>query len=100
MPPDRAQAIARARQALCDTVVLGCTTNASYLERILAHPDFGAGRIETGFIPARETELAEPALDEQEKADVLAAAALSNRDFLERVEAVPEPYASMGAWRN
>ncbi len=98
--PDRAQAIARARSALGETVVLGCTTNASYLERILAHPDFGAGRVETGFIPARELELAEPTLDEQQQAGVLAAAALSNRDFRERVEAVPQPYASMGAWRN
>jgi hypothetical protein len=25
---------------------------------------------------------------------------LSDRDFMERVEAVPEPYALMGAWRN
>jgi len=98
--PDRAQAIARARKALCETVVLGCTTNASFLERILAHPDFGAGRVETGFIPAHQAELAEPTLGPQEKAGVLAAAALANPDFRERAQAVPEPYASMGAWRN
>jgi acetyl/propionyl-CoA carboxylase alpha subunit len=98
--PSRDQAIDRARQALRETVVLGCTTNAAYLERILAHPDFRAGRVETGFIRAHEAALAEPPLQDDEKDAVLAVAALSNRDFRERVEAVPQPHASIGAWRN
>jgi propionyl-CoA carboxylase alpha chain/3-methylcrotonyl-CoA carboxylase alpha subunit/acetyl-CoA/propionyl-CoA carboxylase biotin carboxyl carrier protein len=96
----RDQAIDRARRALRDTILLGCTTNAAYLERILTHPDFRAGRLETGFIAAREAALAEPPLDDDERNSVLAAAALVDRDFRERVEAVPQPHASMGAWRN
>jgi acetyl-CoA/propionyl-CoA carboxylase biotin carboxyl carrier protein len=97
---DRDEAIARARQALRESVILGCATNSAFLERILAHPDFKAGRVETGFIPAHAAELATPALDPDERAAILAVAALSNRDFLERAAAVPEPYALMGAWRN
>ena len=97
---DRDEAINRAREALRETVILGCTTNAAFLSRVLSHPDFKKGRVETGFIPAHEAELASPELSPEERGAVLAASALSNRDFLERVRAVPEPYASMGAWRN
>jgi acetyl/propionyl-CoA carboxylase alpha subunit len=97
---DRDEAIARARQALRDTVVLGCTTNAAFLERVLAQPEFVAGLVETGFLPRHAAALARPVLSAEERRSVLAAAALSNRDFLERVEAVPEPQASMGAWQN
>jgi propionyl-CoA carboxylase alpha chain/3-methylcrotonyl-CoA carboxylase alpha subunit/acetyl-CoA/propionyl-CoA carboxylase biotin carboxyl carrier protein len=97
---DRDEAIARARQALRESVILGCTTNTVFLERILAHPDFRAGHVETGFIPAHATELAAPPLGRNDRAAILAVAALSNRDFMERVNAVPEPYALMGAWRN
>jgi propionyl-CoA carboxylase alpha chain/3-methylcrotonyl-CoA carboxylase alpha subunit/acetyl-CoA/propionyl-CoA carboxylase biotin carboxyl carrier protein len=98
--PDRDRAIERMRRALRETIVLGCTTNASYLERLLAQPDFAAGRVETGFIPDHRTELAEPAIPSEERGAILAAAALADRDFLERVEAVPQPQASIGAWRN
>jgi propionyl-CoA carboxylase alpha chain/3-methylcrotonyl-CoA carboxylase alpha subunit/acetyl-CoA/propionyl-CoA carboxylase biotin carboxyl carrier protein len=97
---DRKSAIALAIRALEETVILGCTTNASFLARVLAHPDFQAGRVETGFIPAHAAALASRPLEDTERQVLLAAAALSNRDFLERVHAVPEPFASMGAWRN
>ncbi len=96
----RAEAIERMRRALSETIILGCSTNAAYLERILGHPDFAAGKVETGFIPKHAEALASPPLDRTERATILATAALSNRDFIERVEAVPEPHASMGAWRN
>ncbi|MEM9174239.1 MAG: biotin carboxylase N-terminal domain-containing protein, partial [Myxococcota bacterium] len=97
---DRTEAIARMRKALAETVILGCTTNAAYLERILGHPDFAEGRVETGFIPSHEAELATPPLSTTERDTVLAVAALSNRDFAERVSAVPEPAASIGGWQN
>lgn len=97
---DREEAIRRARRALRESVILGCTTNAAFLERILAHPDFAAGKVETGFIPAHASELGTFELSPDRRTAILAIAALSNRDFLERVRAVPEPYASMGAWQN
>jgi len=98
--PDRERAIARLRQALRETVLLGCTTNAAYLERILAHPGFAAGQVETGFVSRHVRDLAEPDLDREERERILAAAALSDRDFRERAEAIPRPHAFMGAWRN
>ena len=97
---DRRTAIQLAIRALEETVILGCTTNASFLARVLAHPEFQAGRVDTGFIPTHAAALAAQPLEDQERRLLLAAAALSNRDFLERVRAVPEPFASMGAWRN
>jgi acetyl/propionyl-CoA carboxylase alpha subunit len=97
---DREEAIRRARRALRESVILGCTTNAAFLERILAHPDFAAGKVETGFIPAHEAELGTSELSPDRRTAILAIAALSNRDFLDRVRAVPQPYASMGAWQN
>ncbi len=97
---DRKSATLLAIRALEETVILGCTTNSSFLARVLAHPEFQAGRVETGFIPAHADSLAAPPLEDAERRVLLAAAALSNRDFLERVHAVPEPFASMGAWRN
>jgi acetyl-CoA/propionyl-CoA carboxylase biotin carboxyl carrier protein len=97
---DRNEAIERARQALRETVILGCTTNAAYLERVLGHPAFARGEVETGFIPAHARELEPPRLEAEERIALLATASLSNADFMERLESVPEPYASMGAWRN
>ncbi len=97
---DRKSATLLAIRALEETVILGCTTNSSFLARVLAHPEFQAGRVETGFIPAHADSLAAPPLEDAERRVLLAAAALSNRDFLERVHAVPEPFGSMGAWRN
>ena len=97
---NRSEAIERARKAVSETVLLGCTTNGAYLERILAHPAFAAGQVETGFIPAHAEDLAAPVLEPVERATILAAAALSDADFRERVAAVPEPHASMGAWQN
>jgi acetyl-CoA/propionyl-CoA carboxylase biotin carboxyl carrier protein len=96
----RNEAIERARRALSETVILGCTTNCAYLEQILAHPEFKEGRVETGFILANAESLSTPPLDDRDRRALLAAAALSDRDFLERAGSVPEPAAFMGAWQN
>ncbi|MFI5533355.1 acetyl/propionyl/methylcrotonyl-CoA carboxylase subunit alpha [Kitasatospora sp. NPDC051853] len=48
--PDRATALRRLRAALADTRVLGVTTNAGFLRRLLAHPDVVAGRLDTGLV--------------------------------------------------
>jgi len=97
---DRDEAIERMVRALGETVILGCTTNAGWLARVLDHPEFRAGRVETGFLPRHAAALAAPPLADDERAVVLAAAALTDRDFRERLAAVPEPFASIGAWRN
>lgn len=46
----RAEAIARMRAALRETVLLGVENNLEFLEAVLAHPTFQAGQATTGFI--------------------------------------------------
>lgn len=48
--PDRATALLRLRNALAGTKLLGVTTNAGFLRRLLAHPDVVAGRLDTGLV--------------------------------------------------
>ncbi|WP_405017490.1 ATP-grasp domain-containing protein [Kitasatospora sp. NBC_00070] len=48
--PDRPTALRRLRAALAETRVLGVTTNAGFLRRLLAHPDVVAGRLDTGLV--------------------------------------------------
>jgi propionyl-CoA carboxylase alpha chain len=47
---DRADAIARMRDALNAFVVRGISSNIPFQAALLAHPDFAAGRFNTGFI--------------------------------------------------
>ena len=47
---DRNESIRKMVRALQDTVILGVTTNLSYLIDILLHPDFAAGQISTRFL--------------------------------------------------
>jgi acetyl-CoA carboxylase biotin carboxylase subunit len=47
---DRAEAIARMQRALGMFVVEGIYTSIPFHQRILKHPDFIAGRIDTGFL--------------------------------------------------
>ena len=47
---DRTEAIARMQRALSMFVVEGIRTSIPLHQRILAHPDFIAGNIDTGFI--------------------------------------------------
>ena len=55
---DRAEAIARMQRALGMFVVEGIYTSIPLHQRILKHPEFIAGRIDTGFL-ARHGFLAE-----------------------------------------
>jgi len=48
--PDRQSAIRRMRRALAEYVVTGIRTNLAFHDKLLAHPEFVAGRYTTGFI--------------------------------------------------
>jgi len=48
--PDRPRAIARMQRALSELVVEGIPTTAPFHMRVLAHPDFRAGDVDTKFI--------------------------------------------------
>jgi acetyl/propionyl-CoA carboxylase alpha subunit len=97
---DRPEAIAKAIQALNDLVLLGCRTNAGFLKRLLADPDFAAGAIHTGLIAEKPALAEDPPLDETMTARLLAAAALSLRSVRDAADAVPSLHAAMGGWRN
>jgi acetyl-CoA carboxylase biotin carboxylase subunit len=47
---DRAAAISRLRRCLDEFIVEGISTNIGFHQRLIEHPDFQAGRIDTGFI--------------------------------------------------
>lgn len=96
----REQAIERAKQALADFVLLGCKTNAGFLQRLLADPDFAAGDMHTGSIAEKPWLAQEPELDEQRMIELLGAAALLLVPVRTAADAVSPQHAAMGAWRN
>jgi acetyl-CoA/propionyl-CoA carboxylase biotin carboxyl carrier protein len=97
---DRAEAIARARAALADFVLLGCETNTAFLGRLMADPDFAAGEVHTGWLDETPVLAEEPPVTGALKRRLLAAAALTARPIRDAADAVPPLHAAIGAWRN
>ena len=58
---DRDDALRRMQAALAETQVAGVRTNIDLLASIVAHPDFRAGRLDTGFIERNRDALLTPA---------------------------------------
>jgi 3-methylcrotonyl-CoA carboxylase alpha subunit len=73
--PTRDAALALMHRALADTAVAGVACNLDLLDRIVTHPDFVAGGIDTGFIARAAASLLAPQGDVPP--DVLAVAALT-----------------------
>jgi propionyl-CoA carboxylase alpha chain len=96
---DRDEAIARLRAALADTITLGVTTNAAYLERVLAHPDFAGGDTHTGFLAEHASALLPPEPTREQLAVLVSAALLSNRTVADPRYAAPALHAALGDWR-
>ncbi|MGR8918159.1 MAG: ATP-binding protein, partial [Gammaproteobacteria bacterium] len=96
----REAAIDAACRALDDFVLLGVGHNADYLSRILGHPAFRAGELHTDFVTEHAAALVPAPLDPTDRAAVVIAAALGVEEFRRLAFDTPEPYASMGAWRN
>src|SRR5262249_24541199 len=72
--PDRARAVARMRRAISEYVVAGIKTNLPFHERLFEHPEFVAGKYDTGFIDRHRAALVEGTLVAQEDYAKLAAA--------------------------
>jgi acetyl-CoA carboxylase, biotin carboxylase subunit len=72
--PDRARAVARMRRALAEYVVSGIRTNLSFHERLFEHPEFVAGRYDTGYIDRHRDDLLSGSRVAPEDKAVLAAA--------------------------
>ncbi|MGW7099931.1 ATP-binding protein [Streptomyces sp. NPDC054838] len=95
--PTRAEAVRTLAHALAGARIHGLTTNRELLVRSLRHPDFTAGRLDTGFYGRHLAALTEPAPGAERAASLAAlAAALS--------DAAPVPDAPLagrlGGWRN
>ena len=71
---DRAQAVARMRRALDETVVEGVSSNVAFQRWLVADPEFTAGRVHTAFLDERFTPAALTATPEAEEVALLAAA--------------------------
>ncbi|MBX7198993.1 MAG: ATP-grasp domain-containing protein [Rhodospirillaceae bacterium] len=98
--PDRATAIGRLAGALRDTVLLGVPTNIDFLSRIMANPVFKDGKLHTGFIKEQGESLMPAPVPAATEAAVAVAALTITDDFQASAFHTPEPYASIGAWRN
>ncbi len=102
---DRDEAISRLLAALRGTEVAGIATNRDFLIRILSHPDFRAGALDTGFIPAREAVLLPGRGAADDDALILVAlAVLAEEDAHVRAKAAAggdphSPWASATGWR-
>ncbi|KIG13554.1 Methylcrotonyl-CoA carboxylase biotin-containing subunit [Enhygromyxa salina] len=78
--PDRAIATERMRRALQDTVVLGIECNINFHLRVLAEPDFRAGRFDTHYIDAHPAlTVAAELAEDHSRATAAAAAAVVSR---------------------
>jgi propionyl-CoA carboxylase alpha chain/3-methylcrotonyl-CoA carboxylase alpha subunit/acetyl-CoA/propionyl-CoA carboxylase biotin carboxyl carrier protein len=96
----RAVAIARMQQALAELTILGVATNVDFLSRVIASEPFRAGVLHTGFIEEHATALAPPRIAPHLHAAVTAAVALGDAEFRRAAFETPEPYASIGGFRN
>ena len=95
----RDEAVRRLRQCLSEYEVVGVTTNLGLLRRIAAHPDFAAGRFDTGFIGRNEGAL----LPARGAAPGIAVAAAA-RHVAQRAPVAAagdpwSPWATAGTWR-
>jgi propionyl-CoA carboxylase alpha chain/3-methylcrotonyl-CoA carboxylase alpha subunit/acetyl-CoA/propionyl-CoA carboxylase biotin carboxyl carrier protein len=94
----RELAISRMQQALTDLVMLGVTLNSNFLSRVLAHPEFKQGAIDTDFIDRNRQALKPQDFTDEQKKMLVAVAAANSKDH--HHNQLPEIYRAMGAWRN
>jgi acetyl-CoA carboxylase biotin carboxylase subunit len=96
--PDRPTAIRRMRRALSEYIATGIRTNLVFHEKLLAHPEFAAGRYHTGFIEQNAADLLGYTAVPAPEQEVLAAAIALAADKADRGEAraAGEASASFG----
>ena len=94
---DRASAIARMRRAVREYKVLGIKTTLPFFERVLRHPDFLAGRIDTSFVERLGRE--KQAEEERPWAVAAAAAAIGALARRRAARTTPGAGPAPSAWR-
>jgi acetyl-CoA carboxylase biotin carboxylase subunit len=94
---DREEARRRMRRALREYVVLGVKTTVPFLGRVMEHPDFVRGELDTGFVERFVQEGARSAGEDEEVAAVAAVIGAFRDRAAARLRPAPEGRAS--AWR-
>jgi acetyl-CoA carboxylase biotin carboxylase subunit len=97
--PDRDAAIARAARALAEYKVAGVQTTIPILQRIVAHPDFAAGRLSTGFMERLLGADRPEAAGRRQKVALIAAALTAYERAGRPSAAPPPPPAAPSGWR-
>ncbi len=92
--PDRPAALRRMQRALSEYVVAGIRTNLVFHEKLLAHPEFAAGRYHTGFIEEHAADLLGYTAVAPEERETLAAAIAIAASRAERSQARAEEQVS------
>jgi 3-methylcrotonyl-CoA carboxylase alpha subunit len=105
----RSETIEKMMWALSNYVVLGVTTNISFLRRILAHPDFRKGNITTHFIEEHKELFKEPEIPHEALISVAMVETLRIAPQTAQVEGTApmsgtgdpySPWKSRGSWSN
>jgi acetyl-CoA carboxylase biotin carboxylase subunit len=91
--PTRERAIQRMRRALSEYIVAGIRTNLAFHQKLFAHPEFAAGRYDTGFLERHKTELLGYPLVPAEDREALAVAVALAAARLERATGAREATA-------
>ena len=90
----RARAVLRMQRALAETVLLGLTTNLPFLQTVIGHPEFAAGRTPIDFL---DRHLAQwKAHDGRPGTDVLALAAMAEWERLGAIGTARQPSRNGG----
>jgi len=99
--PDRPAAMARLRQSLARTVVFGPASNLQLLRRIVSHPDFEAGKMDTGYLDRHLDEMlaAPPAPGAAALLATAQYALGANAAEARRTHPAGSPWASGDGWR-
>jgi len=92
--PTRERALAKMRRALGEYVVTGIRTNLAFHQKLLAHPEFAAGRYDTGFLERHKAELLGYAAVEKDDETRLAVAVAIAAARLERATGARTAQAS------
>jgi acetyl-CoA carboxylase, biotin carboxylase subunit len=96
--PTRPQAVARMRRALSEYLVTGIRTNLAFHQKLLCHPEFEAGRYDTGFIERHREELLGPSVVRPGLRDAVAAAvAVAFARAQKEKDAASRPIAAAGS---
>ena len=87
------------QRALGDYVVAGTHTNLEYLRRIVAHPAFVRGDVDTSFVDKHHSDLTQQSeLSEADLVDAVAAAALFTHAAAARAPEPSAPVAALSEW--